>query len=92
MFFFFLYICQLLVVECLHQLLITLKLIDTSGHSSFDYRIHYYLYMFRQLQLALMMFGIAKSLKRGTNNTTDGLNRQESGRKAGQSMVKKQRS
>jgi hypothetical protein len=48
--------------------------------------------MFRQLQLALMMFGIAKSLKRGTNNTTDGLNRQESGRKAGQSMVKKQRS
>ena len=91
MFFFFLYICQLLVVECLHQVLITLKLIDTSGHSSSDYRIHYYLYMFRQLQLALMMFGIAKSLKGGTN-TTDGLNRQESGRNAGQSMVKKQRS
>lgn len=83
MFFFFLYICQLLVVECLHQALITLKLIDTSGRSASDYRIHYYLYMFRQLQLALMMFGIAKSLKRGTNSTTEGFNRQESGRKAG---------
>jgi hypothetical protein len=39
--------------------------------------------MFRQLQLALMMFGIAKSLKRGNNSTTEGFKRQESGRKAG---------
>ena len=78
MFFFFSYICQLLIVECLHQSLISLKLLDTTGHSPQEYRIHYYLYLFRQMQLALMMFGIAKSLKRGTSATAESLSRQES--------------
>lgn len=54
---------QLLIVEILHTALINLNVIDVTD-SKVGYRINYYLFSLRQLQFALMIWGINKSLQR----------------------------
>lgn len=60
---FFASIMQLLIVEILHTALTNLGVIDVTD-TKVGYRIHYYLFSLRQLQFALMIWGINKSLQR----------------------------
>jgi hypothetical protein len=59
---FFLLIIQLQVVEILHSSLKNFKIIDIDD-PVVGSRIHYYLFSFRQLQFAIMIYGINKSLQ-----------------------------